>query len=564
MSRVLGALLVGLLISSATASVASIGARLRVIVRTVPGHEIAAERRVGNLGGRVEMELPIIDGFSATIPENALPAIAADKAVVAVTPDGRITLSSAYDPSGDPYSMHNVETAVRATNMWAAGYTGAGVDIALIDSGVAPVQGLSAPGKVINGPDLSFESRNPNLRYLDTYGHGTHMAGIIAGRDVAATPGSYATDTTDFLGMAPDARIVSIKVADSHGNADVSQIIAAIGWVVQHAHDNGLNIRVLNLSFGTASAQSYVLDPLAFATEVAWRQGIVVVAAVGNAGIKAAGLADPAYDPFVIAVGAVDHHGSMQYSQWDIAAFSQTGDGIRNPTIMAPGAHLQSLRDPGSYIDQTYPGGVISDRFFRGSGSSQAAAVVSGALADMFQEHPAMSPDQAKALLKNGANGLRPPAGYPNQGQLALRLDTVVTAPVPIAAQTFTPSIGTGTLESSRGTIHLIKNGVPLQGEQDIFGAQFDSTGIAALEAAGNSWSGGMWNGNVWSGDSWSGNSWSGNSWSSVAWSGNSWSGDSWSGDSWSGNSWTGNSWSGNSWSGDSWSGDSWSSAFWG
>src|SRR5438445_3649209 len=198
--------------------------------------------------------------------------------------------------------------------------------------------------------------------------------------------------------------------------------------------------RVLNLSFGTASVQSYVLDPLAYAAEVAWRHGITVVAAAGNAGTTSGGLADPAYDPFVIAVGAADNNGSMQYSQWNVASFSQTGDGIRNPDILAPGAHIQSLRDPGSYIDQTYPGGMISDRFFRGSGSSQAAAVVSGAMALMFQEHPSMTPDQAKALMKNGANSLRLPAGAPNQGRLALRMDTLLNAPVPLSVQTFTPA----------------------------------------------------------------------------------------------------------------------------
>src|SRR5439155_640266 len=267
-----------------------------------------------------------------------------------------------------------------------------------------------------------------------------------------------------------------------------------------------LNIRVMNLSFGTASTQSYILDPLAFAAEVAWRKGIAVVAAVGNAGISASGLADPAYDPYLIAVGAADHHGSMQYSQWSVAPFSQVGDGIRNPTILAPGAHLQSLRDPGSYLDQTYPGGVINARFFRGSGSSQAAAVVSGALALMFQQHPSMTPDQAKALLKGQANSLRNNAGFgPRQGQLAIRLDTVLSAPVPTSLQSLQPfllSTGVGTLEASRGTAHLVLNDAPLQGEQDIFGQAFVAPAMAALEAAGNSWNGGTWNGNSWAGNS--------------------------------------------------------------
>jgi serine protease AprX len=479
--------------------------------------------------------------------------------VVAVTPNGRLTFSSTYDASGDPYSLHNVATAIRATNMWQAGYTGAGVDVALIDSGVVPVQGLSASGKVINGPDLSFESRNPSLRYLDTYGHGTFMGGIIAGRDDSAVSGSYASDTTNFLGIAPDARIVSIKVADSHGNTDVSQVIAAIAWVVQHANDSGLDIRVLNLSFGSASTQSYVLDPLAYAAEVAWHHGIAVVAAVGNAGITSSGLADPAYDPFVIAVGAADNRGSMQYSQWSVATFSQTGDGIRNPDIMAPGAHIQSLRDPGSFIDQTYPGGMISDRFFRGSGSSEAAAVVSGALADMFQQRPSMTPDQAKALLIGQGNSLPPFAGFgPKQGQQAIRLDTVLSAPVPAAVQTFVPSTGSGSLEGARGSTHVEVGSNQIRGEEDVSGQEFNSTRMAGQETAGSSWGGGGWNGDTWSGGGWNGNSWSGNSWSGNSWSGTSWWGNSWSGNSWSGNSWTGNSWTGNSWSGNSWSGASW------
>jgi len=331
-----------------------------------------------------------------------------------------------------------------------------------------------------------------------------------------------------------------------------------------------MNIRVMNLSFGTASSQSYLLDPLAFATEAAWRHGITVVAAVGNAGISANGLADPAYDPYVIAVGAADHHGTGQYSQWDVAPFSQAGDGVRNPGILAPGAHIQSLRDPGSFIDQTYPGGAINDRFFRGSGSSQAAAVISGALALMFQQHPSMTPDQAKALMKNEANGLRKNAGFgPKQGQLAIRLDTVLSGQVPSAIQTFAPSTGLGTLEGSRGNVHLVKDGVSLQGEQDIFGHAFNAAAMAALEATGNSWSGGVWNGNAWSGNAWSGNSWTGSSWSGNSWEGNSWDGNSWdslswTGNSWDGNSWDGNSWDGNSWDGNSWTGNSWASAFWG
>ena len=568
LKRVLAAIVLTLLAATGIVAVgptvAGSGPPRHVIVRTLPGQMHAVEREVASLGGKVETELPIIHGFSATVPEAAMLSMARNEAVVAVTPNGRVSLSSSRrDLPGQLYTMQNVAKSIRAKTMWKAGYTGAGVDIALIDSGVAPVEGLNTPGKVINGPDLSFESQAENLRYLDTFGHGTNMAGIIAGHDEGANP-KTSTDPNDFMGIAPDARLISIKVADSHGNTDVSQVIAAIDWVVQHAHDRGLNIRVLNLSFGTQSKQSYLIDPLAMAAEVAWHRGIAVVAAAGNSGRAARGIADPAYDPYVIAAGAADHHGSAAYLWWTVADFSQAGNGVRNPDILAPGAHIGSLRVAGSYIDEKYPSGRVGTRYFRGSGSSQATAVVAGALALMFQQHPSMTPDQAKALLDGNSQDLRRANGFGRtQGRQAIRLDTVLSAKVPHSRQTFARSTGVGTLEGSRGSMHLVKDGVPLQGEQDIFGHSFDSAAMAALEAAGKSWSRGKWNGNEWSGDSWSGDSWSGNEWAGNEWTGNEWSGNEWSGNEWTGNEWTGNEWTGNEWCGNEWNGNEWSSGAW-
>src|SRR5207247_1212619 len=97
----------------------------------------------------------------------------------------------------------------------------------------------------------STDQAAADLRYRDSYGHGTHMASIIAGRDSVSTPAGYAATTSNYQGVAPDARVISLKVGATDGSADVSQVIAAIGWVTQHAHDPGLNIRVLNLSYGT-------------------------------------------------------------------------------------------------------------------------------------------------------------------------------------------------------------------------------------------------------------------------------------------------------------------------
>jgi serine protease AprX len=363
--------------------------------------------------------------------------------------------------------------------------------------------------------------------------------------------------------MAPDAQIVSVKVADALGQTDVSQVLAAIDWVVQHQHDNGMNIRVLNLSYGTDSNQSYVLDPVAYAAEQAWMHGIVVVVAAGNQGNWSNGLDDPAIDPYVIAVGASNTEYTMNVRYHRPAAFTSEGDGTRNPDLSAPGTHIVSLRDPGSFVDDTYGStATVSNRFFLGSGTSQAAAVVSGAAALLLSQRPNLTPDQVKALLDTNAHQMYGPTDLKGSGEL--NLAGVLNAPTPNATQTWPTSNGTGSLEASRGTHHVVdSNGNQLDGEQDIFGNTVDTTALAAAEANGTAWNGGLFNGSSWSGSSWSGSSWSGSSWSGSSWSGGSWSGSSWSGSSWSGASWSGSSWSGASWSGSSWSGSSWSEYDW-
>jgi serine protease AprX len=233
---------------------------------------------------------------------------------------------------------------------------------------------------------------------------------------------------------------------------------------------------------------------------------------------------------------------------------------------VAPGAHIVSLRVPGSYIDQRYGAtAYVTDSLFRGSGTSEASAFMSGEAALVIQQRPTITPDQLKKLFLDNAYLLN---GFSanKQGAGEVEMGAMLAAPTynpPNAWKRIAWSTGAGSLELSRGTDRLTDDGVTLSGEIDIFGHSFNSAAMATLEAAGNSWSGGTWNGNTWSGNSWSGNTWSGNTWSGNSWSGNTWSGNTWSGNSWSGNSWSGNTWSGNSWSGNSWSGNTWSTAGW-
>ncbi len=442
--------------------------------------------------------------------------------------------------------------AVGAPAAWASGNQGAGVDVAVIDTGVNSVPGLASAGKVVDAVDLSFDAPSANVRYRDVHGHGTNMAGIIAG------DGSGGTMT---MGVAPKARIINVKVGAGDGSVDASQVIAALDWVVQNKTAQGRNIRVVNLSYDTDAVTDYRTDPLSYAVENAWKAGIVVVVSGGNDGRGAKTLGNPARNPFVIAVGA---------STWDpskfsfrVPSWSSTGDMVRNPDFVAPGESIASLRVPESYLDVTYPGARVHEPLtctglFRGSGTSQAAAVVSGSVALLLAQRPTLTPDQVKALLATTARSMN--IQPEQQGSGMINVAAALNAATPNASQNFSGSTGKGSLELSRGTFHVGTSATDgLVGEYHAFLSSFSGNTWARLSGSRKAWTNQSFDsqGRLTSG-TWSGSSWSGSSWSGSAWSGSSWSGSAWSGSSWSGSSWSGSSWSGSSWSGASWSGTGW------
>ena len=344
-------------ISSAGAAVPPVDA----LVRIQPGTETSVALAIRGLGGDPHQPLKVLNGYMARLPGDQLAAVQAIPGVISVATGVDIAFDPAmYDPEQVSSSMYQVAKNVGADRMWKDGYTGAGVDVAVIDSGVAPLPQFD--GRIVNGPDLSFGSGDA-APGADQFGHGTHMAGIIAGRDpsVGLDPKSLEQGSKrSFVGIAPGARLLNMKVAAPDGAVDVSQVIAAIDWVVQHRNTDGLNVRVLNLSFGTDGIQDYQVDPLTFAVENAWRQGIVVVVSAGNAGYGSPMLNNPAYDPYVIATGASDTNGTVARGDDFIADFSSRGDLNRRPDIVAPGRSVVSLRAPGSLIDEAFPGGDAS------------------------------------------------------------------------------------------------------------------------------------------------------------------------------------------------------------
>ena len=535
-----------------------------VIVRSVPGGMAAAEQAVTAVGGTVLLRLRALDSMAVRLPAAAVPAVSGADGVSGVAPDDRVRMLSADandTMSGDFGTAVNVSKMIGSRHAWAKGLTGKGVGVAMIDTGIVPVAGLQT-ADVHLGPDLSPEGQFPAVHGLDTFGHGTHIAGLIAGGTGAAVTPALTADK-GHVGTAPDATLLSLKVAASDGATDVSQVLAAINWVLEHRDDKGMNIRVLNLSFGTDGRQDYRVDPLAYAAEVAWRKGIVVVAAAGNDGFTAGHLANPAYDPHVLAVGASDHLGTPGTGDDIVASFSSLGDGRRNADLLAPGRSVLSYRNPNSAIDVANPQGRVGDSLFRGSGTSQAAAITSGAAAVLLQQRPHLTPDQVKALLTRTARRL-PSADPQGQGAGLIDLKSAIATTAPADwPQPFDYATGTGSLDAARGTMRLDDGVAVLEGEVDIFGNTWSGNTWSGNTWSGNTWSGGDWNGNTWSGNTWSGNTWSGNTWSGDTWSGDTWSGNTWSGNTWSGNTWSGNTWSGNTWSGNTWSGNTWSGNTW-
>jgi serine protease AprX len=516
------------------------------------------------------------------VPAQRIAALKTAPGVRGVTVDGTVALEAArWRADGDTNSMFSVVRATGALDVWkktdssGRNIGGTGVGVALIDSGVSPVTGLNDTTRIINGPDLSFESQAANLRYTDTFGHGTHMAGLIAGRD-PNTNLLTVSDPTNFTGMAPLSTLVSVKVAAADGATDVSQVIAGIDWVVTHRNDPGLNIKVLNLSFGTDSNQDERLDPLSHAVESAWKKGITVVVSGGNDGTTRANLSMPAANPYVIAVGAADSKNTEARADDVVADFSSRGNATRSVDLTAPGRSIVGLRDPGSYVDVNYPTGLVpgdtTGRYFRGSGSSQAAAITSGAVALLLQQRPSLTPDQVKKLLTSTAD-VMPKAETLGRGAGELNIKKAIDAPTPTVAastQTWTASTGTGSLESSRGTAHVADptSGVELTGEKDIMGKAWNGTTWGKAATAGTAWTGGTWNGSSWTGTAmntslFTGRSWAGANWAGTNWDGRTWSGRTWSGATWDGRTWSGRTWSGNTWSGRTWSGSYWSSSIW-
>ena len=379
--------------------------------------------------------------------------------------------------------------AIRADALWnVAPYRrGNGVTVAVVDSGISPHSDLNdynGYSRVITRVNFTPDTLSPD----DFYGHGTHVAGTIAGLGQASSQ--------RYVGVAPEAKLVDVKVMDDWGYGTTSGVLAGLQWIYEnHA---AYNIKVVNLSLNSRINESYHESALSAALEVLWFNKIVVVVSAGNGGKQR--LYPPANDPFVITVGAADDKGTTAISDDTLPAFSaygMTADGFFKPDIVAPGTNIVApLSGDDNNLTWAYPGNRLpapdTYNYYKMSGTSMAAGVVSGAVALLLEDEPNLTPDQVKYRLQVTAKPF-------SRGESC--------------------STGAGYLD-----IHSAVNGSSTQSANtNLQASQLLWTGNDPVTWGSVSWNSVSWNSVSWNSVSWNSVSWNSVSWNSVSWNSVSW-----------------------------------------
>ena len=376
--------------------------RSRVIVRAGNAASLTlVNALITQAGGTVGRSLPIIGSVAADVPNVSLPLLAVNPLIARLSLDR--VVAGAMERTGATVGA----TAAREQ----FGYDGSGIGIAIIDSGVTSWHDdLGDPAIGAQRIDRFVDLVNGRQAPYDDYGHGTHVAGIIAGNGFDS--GGRRS------GIAPGAHVIALKVLDGAGRGRISDVIAALDYAV--SNKDALNIRVANLSVATGVYESYNSDPLTLAARSAVDAGIVVVAAAGNNGRRPdgrtqyGGITAPGNAPWVLTVGASSHMGTVDRADDTIAAFSSRGptaiDRAAKPDLVAPGVGIESLSDPDSSFYATKSPYLLSGTvatsylpYLSLSGTSMAAPVVSGTVALMLQANPSLTPNQVKTILRRTA-----------------------------------------------------------------------------------------------------------------------------------------------------------------
>ncbi len=483
------------------------------------------------VGGTVLTQYHLIEAVDALIPQAAEPLLAALPGIT-VTPDISVSVQAATESTGPRAPSDTFLQETGAARLASGGDAGQGVTVAVLDTGIDNLPDFS--GRLVGGVDLTGRN-NP---YQDSYGHGTFVAGLIAGSGVLSN-GQYS-------GEAPGARLVSVKVAGSDGTTHLGTLISGLQWAVDQRNRYG--IKILNISLGFRPSQSTVINPLDRAVEVVWNSGIAVVASAGNAGPFNGTILSPGDDPLVITAGALDDMATAPVTDDEMTDFSSAGptspDGWVKPDLATSGRSVVSLAAPGSTIYNNYPSARVGAANFVGSGTSFSAAITSGAAALVLADNPGLTPNQIKARLLGTANP--GPVGNPFvDGHGALNAYAAATS----GPMNFSQSAARLTPTWPGTTVSLSPT------------RPVDTWNT-------NLWSGMSWNqppttGWAWNGTGWNGGDWNGWAWNDAAWNDAAWNGAAWNGGDWTGWAWNDSAWNGSGWAGSAWVAGAWNSSAW-
>jgi serine protease AprX len=435
---------------------------------------VANEAR--SLGATDVAALDTIDVVTARASRGALDGLRHDARVAFVAADEIVTASASERRFEKDDGRPSLGIgAIDVQRAWSSA-TGRGVVVALMDTGIADHPDLS--GSVLARVDFV----NDGSTSLDPGGHGTFLAGLIAAHG------------RTFSGVAPDAKLISLRVLDAQGRGTMHAVLAAFDWVLHNR--STYHVNVLNLSFGAPQTTTYHRTLLAGVVESAWFAGVTVVSAAGNDGPKPGTIAMPGADPFVVTVGSFDDEGTVNPNDDHESVFSSRGptkDGFTKPDVLAPGEHVVSLRVPGTSLDNKSDG--VSSGYARLSGTSASSAFVSGVAALVLEAHPSYSPTQVKGAIVAGGrriNGTRTPG--------LDAADAIATTPARV-------NVG---IAPSNVLVRLLA-----------------STGALG---PGTSWEGISWEAVSWESVSWDAVSWEGIAWESVSWDTVSWDAYAWEG----------------------------------
>ncbi|HJR45066.1 MAG TPA: S8 family peptidase [Actinomycetota bacterium] len=551
-------LLLGLAVTPTSAQ--DLSRTVSVIVQGITGAS-DARTAVEDVGGTVTENLPIVEGVTADVPRASLSHLRNHPDVLQVTTNGKVGFQGDADFTATPA---RIGTITRSAELWDEGITGRGVTVALLDTGVY-ADHPDLAGRVVHCEDFSGEA-NTEAHCADTFGHGTFMAGLIAGNG-SASNGVY-------KGSAPETNIVSLKMAGFDGATDVSNILAGIQWVV--AHKNDYNIRALNLSLGSDSSQSHLLSPLNYAVQKAWKSGIAVVVSAGNSGPNSKTILKPADDPYVITVGSSNDEGTLAVNDDRVPVFSSRGptrSGIAKPDVVAPGVHTVSLRSPGSAIDQQFGAtAVVDDGYFRGTGTSMSTAVVTGVVAQMLQAKPSLSPDQVKYRLMTTARRIADTSSHAaGKGLVDAYAATTSTtsgkANTGLLFDLKSSSTGLGSIQQARGSLDLVV--YTADGAGDLVGevtAQYGGgllntlLGLVPYEPLLYTTTG--WDATTWRATTWRNNAWAATTWRATTWRATTWRATTWRGSDWVNSDWEATTWRNVDWDATTWRATTWRSAW--